>query len=312
MISKKPITTSFVIPSYNGKHLLETFLPSVVESLGRRKDLEIIVVDDGSSDGTCLWLREAFPQVTLLALPENLGFGKACHEGIRAATAETIILLNNDVSVCTDIPGCLENVFQEPDLFAVAFDMLSADTYLPYANRILPIWRQGLISFDLNGARNGAGPSFYGCGGGMAFNKTKYLALGGFHPIFQPFYWEDTDLCYRAWKRGWRIVFHPECTVRHYPSSTIRTVASERRRTEIIERNRLLFLWKNLSDLGMLMEHVLWLFCHLLSAMRRKDAVLLRATLGALKCLPQVMRARAREKRVIVKGDREIFAIFAN
>jgi GT2 family glycosyltransferase len=220
--------------------------------------------------------------------------------------------LNNDVEVVSDVPYCLQGLFTNRSLFGVAFDMLSGDTDLPYANRILPIWKQGLIAFDLNGKRDGVGPSFYGCGGGMAMSKAKYLALGGFDPIFQPFYWEDTDLSYRAWKRGWRIVFHPGCTVRHFPSSTIRTVVREQPRKEIIERNRLLFLWKNISDFEMLAGHVLWLSCHLLSAVKRGDSVLLRAFRGALKRLPQVMKARIREERFIVKKDREIFAIFAN
>lgn len=302
---------SVVIPTYNGKHLLERFLPSVVELSAREEELEIMVVDDGSRDGTRYWLRRVFPTLHVFELHANLGFAGACHRGILEARGETIILLNNDVEVSSDLVELLQGHFSDPHLFAVAFDMLSGDTEEPYANRILPIWKQGLLSFDLNGKRHGAGPSFYACGGGMAFSKSKYLSLAGFDPLFHPFYWEDTDLSYRAWKRGWRILFDPRCVVRHHPSSTIAHVAGESQRKTIIERNRLLFLWKSLTDRSLLMEHILWLPRHLLSSVRRKDQVFGKAFLRAVRCVPQVVQARQRERGHLVKKDGEIFELFA-
>lgn len=304
------MNTSIVIPTYNGKHLLERFLPSVVRLMRQREDREIIVVDDGSDDGTSSWLKKAFPEIHLLALSRNVGFGKACNKAIVSAKAESIILLNNDVEVVSDIPYCLEGVFTNESLFGVAFDMVSGDTDLPYANRILPRWKQGLIAFELNGKRSGTGFSYYACGGGMALSRGKYLALGGFDTLFQPYYWEDTDLSYRAWKRGWQIIFHPGCRVRHYPSSTIGLIADERRRTQTLEKNRLLFLWKNLTDRGLLMEHLFWLPRHILSSFRRRDQIFGRAFLQAVRCLPQVLQARERERKHLVKKDSEIFGLF--
>src|SRR5690349_19763362 len=86
---------SVVIPNWNGRDLLEKYLPSVIAA----KPDEIIVVDNGSTDSSTELLREHFPQVRVIALPENLGFGGGSNAGFRAATHDIVVLLNSDMRV---------------------------------------------------------------------------------------------------------------------------------------------------------------------------------------------------------------------
>src|SRR5690242_16813533 len=84
---------SVVIPNWNGKDLLEKYLPSVVRALSGNPANEIVVVDNGSTDGSAEFVRSAFPQVSLVALPENLGFGGGSNAGFRAARNDVVVLL---------------------------------------------------------------------------------------------------------------------------------------------------------------------------------------------------------------------------
>ncbi|MGB7723389.1 MAG: glycosyltransferase, partial [Bryobacteraceae bacterium] len=95
-------SASVVIPNWNGKDLLEQYLPSVVEALAGNPENEIVVVDNGSNDGSADFVRAAFPQVTLIALPRNLGFGGGSNTGIRAARNHIVVLLNSDMRVAPD------------------------------------------------------------------------------------------------------------------------------------------------------------------------------------------------------------------
>src|ERR1017187_8541571 len=94
-----PVCASVVIPTWNGKDLLAKFLPSVVSALAANPANEIVVVDNGSTDGSPEFVRSAFPQVKLLALPANLGFGGGSNARFRAASNDIVFLLNNDMRV---------------------------------------------------------------------------------------------------------------------------------------------------------------------------------------------------------------------
>ena len=92
----RSMKTTVIIPNYNGKHFLKKCLESLTKST---VCASIIVVDNGSTDGSCSYVRENFPQVRLLTFPENRGFCGAVNAGIRAAETEYIFLLNNDTAV---------------------------------------------------------------------------------------------------------------------------------------------------------------------------------------------------------------------
>src|SRR5579885_1932369 len=91
---------SVVIANWNGKHLLERFLPSVLAAL--REGDEVIVVDNGSRDGSVTFLCEHFPSVRLVCLPKNYGFSVANNLGVLVARNDIVVLLNNDMQPQAD------------------------------------------------------------------------------------------------------------------------------------------------------------------------------------------------------------------
>ena len=93
-----------IVPTYQGRHHLEQLLPSLHE---QTLPHEVIVVDNGSTDGTHDLLQERWPQVRVISFPDNRGFGKAVNAGVAAATSQTVVLLNND-TICT--PTFLERL----------------------------------------------------------------------------------------------------------------------------------------------------------------------------------------------------------
>src|SRR5258708_19350815 len=96
-----PATTaaSVVIPNWNGRDLLERYLPSVIQACVGHPGNEIIVVDNGSPDGSAEFVRRNFPQVKLVALERNLGFGGGSNAGVGAARNDIVVLLNSDIRV---------------------------------------------------------------------------------------------------------------------------------------------------------------------------------------------------------------------
>jgi hypothetical protein len=101
----KTAGATVVIPNWNGKDLLEKYLPSVIEALSGDPANEIIVVDNGSDDGSADFVEKTFAGVRVLALPTNLGFGGGSNAGFRAAKNDIVVLLNSDMRVDRGFPG---------------------------------------------------------------------------------------------------------------------------------------------------------------------------------------------------------------
>src|SRR6202035_3914162 len=113
-------SASVVIPNWNGRDLLEKYLPSVIEALAGNPANEIIVVDNGSQDGSAAFVSEHFPSVRLLALERNLGFGGGSNAGFRAAKNDIVVLLNSDMRVERDFLAPLLEGFTDESVFSVA------------------------------------------------------------------------------------------------------------------------------------------------------------------------------------------------
>src|SRR5215212_2349675 len=117
--ASKPVrasSASVVIPNWNGRDLLEKYLPSVVEALAGNPANEIVVVDNGSEDGSAEFLSKHYPAVTLIALPRNLGFGGGSNAGFRAARNGIVVLLNSDMRVDPNFLQPLLDGFSDEDV----------------------------------------------------------------------------------------------------------------------------------------------------------------------------------------------------
>lgn len=96
----------------------------------------------------------------------------------------------------------------------------------------------------------------YAIGGAMLLRRGEFLDSGGFDPLFEPFYWEDVDLGWSAWRAGRRVLYAPEAVVEHHHRGTIKTRIQADLVRAMIEKNRLLFQWKHLDEPGLIEEHL--------------------------------------------------------
>ena len=231
-----------VIPSRNGKHLLETALPGVERELEGIAS-EIIIVDNGSSDGTAA----CFPQAILEVSAEPLSFARAVNRGIRRARYSHICLLNNDMIVEPGFFRALREAFDRvPDLFCA-----TAHIFFPPGVRREETGKAVMahdaptdfpVRCDLPIPGEDGSYVLYGSGGCSLYHAGKLRALGNVAEIYTPVYVEDLDLGYRAWARGWPTVFVREARVEHRHRATSSRYYSEEELTAILEVNYLRFL----------------------------------------------------------------------
>ena len=202
---------SVVIPNWNGRDLLAKYLRSVVEAMAGHPDNEIIVVDNASSDGSAEFVKQHFPSVRVIELSANRGFGGGSNAGFRAAKNDIVVLLNSDMRVEREFLQPLLDGFTDELVFAVSCQIFFSDpNKIREETGLTQAWWQGghlRVRHRDDSAIQDAYPCFYPGGGSSAFDRRKFLELGGFDSLLHPFYLEDTDLGFMAWKRGWKVLY---------------------------------------------------------------------------------------------------------
>jgi GT2 family glycosyltransferase/glycosyltransferase involved in cell wall biosynthesis len=305
---------SVVIPNWNGRDLLEQYLPSVIAALAGNPENEIIVVDDGSTDGSVEFVRRTFPGIKLLALDRNLGFGGGSNAGFRAAKNDIVVLLNNDMQVSPDFLQPLLEGFRDELVFAVSCQIFFRDpAKLREETGLTQGWWQdgGLkVRHRADPGIQDLFPCFYGGGGSCAFDRRKFLELGGFDELLAPFYLEDTDIGYMAWKRGWKVLYQPRSIVYHEHRGTIGKRFSETQIQAVLKKNQMLFCWKNIHDWRRLAAHFFFSYGGALLSVVSGD-VPGRANLEgwwrAFRQLPGAIVARWRARGLALVDDAEAF-----
>ncbi|MCC6859823.1 MAG: glycosyltransferase [Bryobacterales bacterium] len=307
---------SVVIPNWNGRDLLERYLPSVIEALAGNPANEIIVVDNASTDGSVDLLRRHFPQVRVLPLDRNLGFGGGSNTGVREARNDIVVLLNSDMRVDRGFLQPLLDCFADETVFAA-----SCQIFLSDPNRVREEtgltqawWEDGTlrVRHRADPAVTRPYPCFYGGGGSCAFDRRKFLELGGFDRLYEPFYLEDTDLGYRAWKRGWKVFYQPASVVFHEHRGTIGKHFRPEHIQAVLKKNYILFCWKNIHEWPRLASHFLFLYGSVLVSVFFGDEPLranLQAFWRAFTQLPGAVAARLKARRQAEASDTEAFLL---
>jgi GT2 family glycosyltransferase len=252
---------SIVIPNWNGRGLLEKFLPSVAESArafeaASGQPAEILVADDASTDDTGAWLRAQWPGVRFECSPAGhgqQGFAPTANHGVRAARFHLVYLVNNDVALAPATLPPLAAHFRDPAVFAAtgnAYDFASG--VLRGAGQ-RGRFRRGFLSvhsrFFVPSPPAAMAPlsTLYATGGSSLFDREKFLAIGGFDEMLAPYGWEDVELSLRAWENGFEVRYEPLSAIWHRFSSTIGERIARRRAGAVYERNRLLTHWLHLD-----------------------------------------------------------------
>lgn len=236
---------SIIIVSWNvGEDLLRC-LESIKENLPCEK-FEMIVIDNGSTDGTVKVVRKNFPEVVMVANDENRGFAVANNQGIKIAKGQYILLLNPDTIVHD---GALDRLIgfmdDNPDVGACGPKLLNEDGTTQRSVRRFPTFRAALYRhtiFSLAGLFRGQYHKWLMkdfaydtqkdvdqlMGSALLIRRSVIDQVGKMDEIFFMYY-EEVDLCYRIKKAGWRIVFMPEAVITHLGGHSARQIPVERR-----------------------------------------------------------------------------------
>lgn len=242
---------SIVIPNWNGRALLPDCLDSTKRTTSDLR-LEIIVVDNASSDGSVEWLRQAHPDVRVVVNARNEGFARACNAGVRASTAPFAVLLNTDTIVQ---PGAFQRLLdlarRQPRLAIAGAQLRNADgsfqsSHLPFPSLFLDwmiISGVGRLlhgaSYPSGGPEDEKGPQRTEWVGGAAFlvRRTAFDQVSGLDEGYF-MYAEEMDFCYRLDRAGWQIWYEPAARVIHLGGGS---AASRGAREATLYRGRLRF-----------------------------------------------------------------------
>lgn len=296
---------SVVIPSYNGRALLETCLASIERCRPRGLALEVIVADDASTDTTADWLAAEHPGVRHVRQPANGGFVAAANAGIAAARGEFLQLLNNDTTV---LPG-----WAEAGLLPFADAAVGAVAPLVLVRRDPSRVDSAGDRYTLMGwpCKRGHGQlavrwadrpveEVFGASASSAFYRAEALrCVGGFDPLYGSYY-EDVDLAFRLRWAGYRCVFAPCCRILHDVSASYDHARPELQRR--MARNAELLLWSNLPARWLaaaVLPHVA--FAGAQAAVRLARGRLrpfVAGKLDAWRLAPEIVRRRAERHRL--------------
>lgn len=272
---------SVVVVNWNRRELLEGCLASLRRQT--LQDFELIFVDNGSTDGSAEFVRREWPSATLILNSDNRGFCEANNQGIRAASAPLIALLNNDAEA---EPGWLEALVgvmrQAPDVGMVASKILSFEDPSVIDKVGHLIYPDGQNRGRGSGVRDRgqfdqveevAWPD----GAAALYRRAMLDEIGLFDQDFFA-YADDAELGLRARLAGWRCLYAPTARVRHRLGSTLGRLSA--RRLFLIERNRIWLVAK-------LYPKRLWLTAPLFTALR-----VTATALAALRGSGEAARAR--------------------
>jgi GT2 family glycosyltransferase len=295
-------TASVVIPSFNGENLLKKHTPYVLRAKTHKANsiIEIIVVDDCSSDESIKTIKSEFPNLKVVKHKKHRGVSASINTGVRSAKGNLVVLLNNDVSPKSDFLVKSLRHFSDDSIFSVSFN----EKGYSWAKGEFV---KGFVSHSQGRKVNKVQSSFWASGGSAVFRRDYWMRLGGMDEIlFSPFYWEDIDLSYRAQKRGWKVLWEPGSSVTHKHESTTKLFPVKYRRN-IQERNQLLFIWKNITSPNLFKKHLTALLRRAISHPGYIKIIIL-----ALLKIKPVIRLRRKEKKDGKVSDEAIFAQFSD
>ena len=240
-----------MIPSRNGRDLLRAQLPGIARELASGP-AEIIVVDNGSTDGTAAWLAAEWPQVSVDVSPAPLSFACAVNRGIAAARYSHVCLMNNDMLLESGFFEALRVPFRRiPGLFCA-----TAQIRFPAGVRreetgkaVMAQDRPEDFPIRCDEPQPGEDGTWvlYGSGGCSLYDAQMLQALGNVDEVYEPAYVEDLDLGWRAWQRGWPSVYVAGAVVEHRHRATTSRFFTEEELELILEVNYLKFLARTVA-----------------------------------------------------------------
>jgi GT2 family glycosyltransferase len=293
---------SIIVVNWNGKRFLEECLEALLAQT--YSPYEIIMVDNGSDDGSVDFVAERFPEVRIIENGENLGFAGGNNVGIRVARGDYIVTLNNDTRA-------------EPNWLEELVKVVEADPKIGMcASKMLFYYHTGVlnstgisldvagIAWDRRGGERDDGLErepievFGPCAGAALYRQEMLDEVGLFDEDFFAYH-EDVDLAWRARSRGWRCMYNPRAVVYHVHSGT--GLEGSAFKNRLLSRNKIWTMVKNYPSPHIFLFLPLITFYDLAatfySLFKRRDVSPLQGRLGSLSLLPEMLRKRREIQR---------------
>jgi GT2 family glycosyltransferase len=203
------------ILNYNGKKHLQHLLPTACAAVKKfAGSCKVLVLDNQSTEDDVAWIKCEFSAVQTNVAPKN-DFLFSYNWLAEQRTEDILVFLNNDLKVDLDFLAPLVRHFESPDVFSVSArsynwngaEVTSGPARLEFNN--------GFYNWKFDTQHQRTCYTLFTSGGFMAVDRSKFVELGGFNRLFAPAYCEDVDLCFRAWRRGWRCIYEPHSQVWH-------------------------------------------------------------------------------------------------
>lgn len=281
---------SIVIPNWNGEAKLAKNLPKVLATKGIE---EFIVVDDASTDNSLLVL-EKFPSIKIIKRAKNGGFASTVNIGVAEASGDVIYLVNSDAVPGQESALTAIKHFDDPRVFSVSCNSGGNWSWIKF--------KDGFLWHFKSESETETHQTLWASGGGGLFRKKTWDELGGLDELFSPFYEEDTDLGYRATKRGFVNIWDKDAIIEHYKEKgVIEEHFSKREVAAVAQRNQLYLIWKNITDSNLLNQHILGLIKTTITHPKYLFVIF-----SALVNLTSVLQKRQMEKSFSKLTDREI------
>lgn len=254
------ISVAVLVLNWNGKELLPTFLPSWLEHTP--DSAELIVVDNGSIDGSVAYLRMNYPEVRIIELGDNYGFSEGYNRAIEQISHDVVVLLNSDVALSANwLAEPIELLERDERIAAVQPKIRSyrepecfeyAGAAGGYLDRLGYPFCRGRIFDEIErdrGQYDSRADLFWASGACLIVRRKVYLEVGGLDTGFFA-HQEEIDLSWRLLSRGYRIVLAPRSVVYHLGGGSL--AMNSPRKTYLNFRNNLLMLYKNLPGTAFL------------------------------------------------------------
>lgn len=294
---KHPV--SIIVPVYKNYDMFYRYL-----AINRKyfTGCEVIVMNDYPARNITGSVKKIYPEAIIVNNKRNFGFASNVNRGILKAKRNYVFLMNSDVILNDDsFLNALDYFKKDQKLFAVGFAQIEKDGKIVGSNRCY--FENGLINHShLSSSIFNLSSNFWAEGGSSIFRKKLLIDLGLIDELYNPFYWEDIDLSYRAWKAGYKILYDPNIKVEHHHESTIGRYFDKSKILKIAFRNQIIFQWKNLTDRDLIRKHLLNI----------PKFIFISGFFDALIRLPKILQARKKAIKLFKKTDKEILNLFKN
>ena len=246
-----PVVASVVVVNYKGADDTIACLDGLRVLDWPREHLEIIVVDNASADGSVERIRNAHPEVTVLALDRNTGFAAGCNRGAQAASGDYVAFINNDARPDAQwLDAAVTEMTRAPDIACVASKVLDWEgETVDFVDAALSFYGHGFklhVGEPADDRYDETHDVLFATGAAMVVRADVFRSAGGFDERYFMFF-EDVDFGWRLWLLGWRVRFVPHSVVFHRHHASMAKFKNWREQY-LLERNALYTIYKNFDD----------------------------------------------------------------